>query len=87
MEIPWKPVNISEISEIPIFPGNARLLYENVHAQIFSLPGDTVVCPGHDYKDRCVSTVEEERRFNPRLTKSKEEIFGWNQGDIQYIIW
>lgn len=53
--------------------GNARLLYENVHAQIFSLPGDTVVCPGHDYKDRCVSTVEEERRFNPRLTKSKEE--------------
>jgi hypothetical protein len=34
-----------------------------------------------------VSTVEEERRFNPRLTKSKEEIFGWNQGDIQYIIW
>jgi len=53
--------------------GNARLLYENVQQQIFSLPGDTVLCPGHDYKDRCVSTVEEERRFNPRLTKSQEE--------------
>eukprot|EP00435_Cladocopium_sp_Y103_P066165 s569_g28.t1 len=56
--------------------GNARLLYENVHERIFSLPGDSVVCPGHDYKDRCVSTVEEERRFNPRMTKSMEEILG-----------
>ena len=31
------------------------------------------VCPGHDYKNRSVSTVEEERRFNPRLTKPLDE--------------
>ena len=53
--------------------GDARLLYKNVQEQIFSLPGDTFVCPGHDYKNRNVSTVEEERLFNPRLTKSLED--------------
>eukprot|EP00438_Fugacium_kawagutii_P025161 Skav208315 [mRNA] locus=scaffold897:542816:544033:+ [translate_table: standard] len=53
--------------------GDARILYKNVYEQIFSLPGDTFICPGHDYKDRSVSTVDEERRFNPRLTKSVEE--------------
>ncbi|CAK9017558.1 Persulfide dioxygenase ETHE1 [Durusdinium trenchii] len=53
--------------------GDARLLYKNVHEQIFTLPGETFICPGHDYKGRSISTVEEERRFNPRLTKSVEE--------------
>eukprot|EP00418_Pyrodinium_bahamense_P080604 CAMPEP_0179055098 /NCGR_PEP_ID=MMETSP0796-20121207/23126_1 /TAXON_ID=73915 /ORGANISM="Pyrodinium bahamense, Strain pbaha01" /LENGTH=422 /DNA_ID=CAMNT_0020751741 /DNA_START=68 /DNA_END=1336 /DNA_ORIENTATION=+ len=53
--------------------GSAETLYESVHSKIFSLPGDTLVYPGHDYKGRNVSTVDEERRFNPRLCKSKEE--------------
>lgn len=35
--------------------------------------GETFICPGHDYKGRGVSSVEEERRFNPRLTKSVDE--------------
>ena len=29
--------------------------------QIFSLPGDFIVCPGHDYKGRSVSLVAEDR--------------------------
>jgi len=53
--------------------GNAGTLYDSVHSQIFSLSGETLVYPGHDYKGRNVSTVDEERRYNPRLTKSKEE--------------
>ncbi|CAE7287492.1 Ethe1 [Symbiodinium natans] len=53
--------------------GSSRRLYASVHEQIFSLPGDTIICAGHDYKGRSVSTVEEERRFNPRLTKTVEE--------------
>ena len=53
--------------------GSARRLHENVHKHLFSLPGDTIVCPGHDYKGRSVSTIEEERRFNPRLIKPVEE--------------
>eukprot|EP00747_Dinoflagellata_sp_TGD_P133180 gnl/TRDRNA2_/TRDRNA2_175162_c0_seq1.p1 gnl/TRDRNA2_/TRDRNA2_175162_c0~~gnl/TRDRNA2_/TRDRNA2_175162_c0_seq1.p1 ORF type:complete len:427 (-),score=74.83 gnl/TRDRNA2_/TRDRNA2_175162_c0_seq1:233-1513(-) len=53
--------------------GDAGVLYDNVHMHIFSLPGDTLVYPGHDYKGRNVSTVDEERRYNSRLTKSKDE--------------
>lgn len=53
--------------------GDAGTLYESVHGKLFALPGDTLVYPGHDYKGRSVSTVEEERTFNPRLTKTKDE--------------
>lgn len=53
--------------------GNAALLYKSVHEEIFSLPGDAMVYPGHDYKGRSASTVDEERKFNERLTKTKEE--------------
>ncbi len=38
-----------------------------MHEQILSLPDETAVYPGHDYKGRTVSTVGEEKRFNPRL--------------------
>jgi len=53
--------------------GDSGKLYDSVHAKIFSLPPDTLVYPGHDYKERNVSTVDEEKRFNPRLTKSRDE--------------
>jgi len=53
--------------------GNSGMLYDNVHAKIFSLAGETLIYPGHDYKGRSVSTVDEERQFNPRLTKTKDE--------------
>jgi sulfur dioxygenase len=41
--------------------------------QLFTLPDDTAVYPAHDYKGYTVSTIGEERRLNPRLSKSKEE--------------
>ncbi len=47
--------------------GCARTLYASVHEQIFSLPDDYAVYPGHDYRGRTSSTVGEERQFNPRL--------------------
>lgn len=53
--------------------GDARKLYEVVHEKIFSLPDDFYIFPAHDYKGRTVSTVEEEKRLNPRLTKSVDE--------------
>jgi len=52
--------------------GNAGQLFDSVHQRIFTLPGSTKIYPGHDYKGRNVSTVEEERQFNPRLSKDKE---------------
>ena len=53
--------------------GDARALYRSVHAQIFSLPDDTLLYPGHDYKGRTVTTVGEERAFNPRLGGGRTE--------------
>ncbi|GMH34157.1 hypothetical protein BSKO_01991 [Bryopsis sp. KO-2023] len=53
--------------------GNAEVLYDSVHSQIFTLPDTTTVYPAHDYNGRMSSTVAEEKAHNPRLTKSKEE--------------
>ncbi|MFN3197081.1 MAG: MBL fold metallo-hydrolase [Bradymonadia bacterium] len=47
--------------------GSAESLYTSVHTQIFTLPDETAIYPGHDYKGRTCSTVGEEKRFNPRL--------------------
>jgi len=47
--------------------GDAATLYRSVHEKIFSLGGDTLVYPGHDYQQRHVSSVDQERERNPRL--------------------
>ena len=46
-------------------------LYKSVHDKIFTLPDDTLVYPGHDYNQRRVSTVGQERARNPRLGDGK----------------
>ena len=53
--------------------GDAHTLYRSVVEQVFSLPDETLVYPGHDYKGRTVSTVGEEKKFNPRLGGGKTE--------------
>lgn len=53
--------------------GSARVLYHSVHEQLFSLPDATRVYPGHDYKGRTMSTVGEEKRWNPRLAVTRTE--------------
>lgn len=40
---------------------------------IFNLPENFRLYPAHDYSGRMVTTVAEERAFNPRLTKSLED--------------
>eukprot|EP00041_Stephanoeca_diplocostata_P017084 m.339940 g.339940 ORF g.339940 m.339940 type:complete len:236 (+) comp20588_c0_seq11:273-980(+) len=53
--------------------GSSESLYNSVHSKLFTLPDATKVYPAHDYKGRTVTTIGEEKKFNPRLTKSKEE--------------
>ncbi|XP_060718035.1 persulfide dioxygenase ETHE1, mitochondrial [Tachysurus vachellii] len=53
--------------------GCSQKLYHSVHKKIFTLPGHCLIYPAHDYKGQTVSTVEEERKFNPRLSRSLEE--------------
>ena len=47
--------------------GDARQLYRSVHTQIFTLPDQCLLYPGHDYRGLTVTSVAEERKFNPRL--------------------
>lgn len=47
--------------------GDAATLYRSVHEKIFALPDDTLVYPGHDYQQRRVSSVGQEKARNPRL--------------------
>ena len=51
--------------------GDAATLYRSVHEKVFSLPEDTLVYPGHDYQQRRVSTVGQEKARNPRLGGGK----------------
>jgi len=53
--------------------GDAALLFDSVRNKIFSLPDETLLFPGHDYKGRMVTTVGEEKRLNPRLRLDKSE--------------
>ena len=53
--------------------GDAATLYQSVHNRILSLPDDTLIWPGHDYKGRTCSTVAEEKAFNPRLGGGKTQ--------------
>lgn len=47
--------------------GDARALYRSIYQQIFTLPEACLVYPGHDYRGNTVTSVGEERAFNPRL--------------------
>ncbi|MEO8807798.1 MAG: rhodanese-like domain-containing protein [Burkholderiaceae bacterium] len=47
--------------------GSPDLLYRSVQEQILSLPPACLLYPGHDYKGLTVTSVAEEKRYNPRL--------------------
>ena len=47
--------------------GDARAQYESIFNRLLKLPDETFVYPAHDYKGETVSTIGEERAFNPRL--------------------
>ena len=47
--------------------GDPRVMFKSVREQIFSLPATCLLYPAHDYRGVMVTSVEEERRFNPRL--------------------
>ena len=54
--------------------GDPRAEYESIFGRLLKLPDATLVYPAHDYKGDTVSTIGEEKAFNPRLqVKSVEE--------------
>lgn len=49
--------------------GDTDTLYRSVKEKLFSLPDDFLVYPAHDYKQRRVSTIAQEKDRNARLNK------------------
>jgi len=47
--------------------GDAAAMYRSVREQIFALPPECLLYPAHDYRGLTVTSVAEERRYNPRL--------------------
>jgi sulfur dioxygenase len=47
--------------------GDAGALFRSVRERIFALADATLLYPAHDYQGRTVTSVAEEKRFNPRL--------------------
>jgi glyoxylase-like metal-dependent hydrolase (beta-lactamase superfamily II) len=47
--------------------GDAGALYDSITQKLFTLPDDTRVWPGHDYRGFTVSTIGREKAHNPRL--------------------
>jgi sulfur dioxygenase len=55
--------------------GNPGLMYDNVTQKLFTLPEETLVYPGHDYRGHLVSTIGEEKQYNPRFVGKNREDF------------
>jgi len=55
--------------------GSAGQLYDSITQVLFALPDETLVYPGHDYKGRTVTSISEEKRFNPRLAGKDRSAF------------
>ncbi len=53
--------------------GDPRLAYDSLFNKVLKLPDDMLVYPGHDYKGDTVSTIGEEKAFNPRLQVTSVE--------------
>jgi glyoxylase-like metal-dependent hydrolase (beta-lactamase superfamily II)/rhodanese-related sulfurtransferase len=47
--------------------GDAHAMFRSVHREILTLPSACLLYPAHDYRGLTVTSVEEERRYNPRL--------------------
>ncbi len=55
--------------------GDAGTLFDSVTQQLFTLPNQILVYPGHDYRGHTVSTIGEEKRWNPRFVGRERDEF------------
>lgn len=54
--------------------GDPFKLYRSITEKLYTLPDDTLVFPGHDYKGELVSTIGEEKQHNPRVSVKQTEV-------------
>ena len=65
--------------------GDASTLYDSVTNKLFALADETLVYPAHDYRGRTVSTIGEEKQWNPRFQKGRQAFISlMNNLDLSY---
>lgn len=55
--------------------GDPAAQYDSLFGKLLTLPENTLVYPAHDYNGMTVSTIEEEKRYNPRLQISGKQAY------------
>lgn len=55
--------------------GDAGAQYDSLFGRLLSLPEQTMIYPAHDYKGDMVSTIGEEKAYNPRLQVSSKAAY------------
>ncbi len=61
--------------------GDPGSQYDSLFTRLLRLPDKILVYPGHDYNGMTVSTIGEEKKFNPRLqVKSRDEYIALMNG-------
>jgi sulfur dioxygenase len=63
--------------------GDPRAQYDSIFNKLLKLPEDTLVYPAHDYKGEAVSTIAEEKAFNPRLQVSSVDQYVELMNDLK----
>ena len=53
--------------------GNAKDAYHSIFSKLLKLPEETILYPGHDYNGNKMSTIGNEKKFNPRLQVNSEK--------------
>ena len=52
--------------------GNAKDAYNSIFKKLLKLPEETLLYPAHDYNGKKVSSIGDEKKFNPRLQITSE---------------
>jgi glyoxylase-like metal-dependent hydrolase (beta-lactamase superfamily II) len=63
--------------------GDPHKSWDSIVNRLFPLPDDTLVYAAHDYKGWTVSTIGEEKRFNPRIAGRTEEEYAALMNNLQ----
>lgn len=66
---------IGAVARADFLGGNAGTLYDSIHDVLLALPDDTILYPGHDYRDRVSSSIGAERENNPWLLMEDRDKF------------
>ncbi|MDR4497481.1 MAG: DUF2892 domain-containing protein [Candidatus Scalindua sp.] len=66
---------IGSVARTDFLGGNASQLFDSIHLLQADLPDQTTLFPGHDYRGRIKSTLEEEKKCNPWLLITDRDEF------------